>query len=71
MNINIENMTEYDLLKLAKLGAEAEIEDECQLIAGDCASRRRIDTLQGLIRQYDVIDAALDELRRRKKEETQ
>lgn len=38
MNINIKGITEYDLLKLAKSGVEAEIKDRCRFIADNSAS---------------------------------
>lgn len=69
MNINIEGMTEYELLKLAKIGAEAEIKDTCQLIADNSISSGRIADLRELIQKYDVVYAALTELRHRKEAE--
>lgn len=68
MNINIKGMTEYDLLKLAKSGAEAEIKDQCRYIADNSASHVSIDTLRWLIQKYDVVYAELDELRHSKEE---
>lgn len=61
MYINIEGMTEYNLLKFAKRGVEAKIEMECNCGAGSS----RISALRELIQQLDIIDAALDELRHR------
>lgn len=68
MTIKIAGMTEWDLLKLAKSGAEAEIKDTCQIIADNSISSGRIADLRELIQKYDVIYAALDELRHRKEE---
>lgn len=69
MNINIEGMTEYDLLSLARDGIVSEIEKECQYIAENCASHRSICVLQKMLRKYDMVDSALDELRHREEDD--
>lgn len=66
MKIDINCMTEYDLMKTAKRGVEAEIEDRCQYIAENSARHGCINTLRDLIRKYDAITAVLDELQHKK-----